>query len=313
MNIGVIGGSGFIGSHLVDKLLAHGHEVTVFDIKKPHQDDVTHIHIDITNLSKTTVALAGNYNVVYLLAAMADVNDVHKNPIEAGRINIMAVGNVLEAAKRNEIQRVILASTVWVYEMAPEKEVSEKTPLSPERANHVYTASKLGAELYCHAYQKLYAQDFTVLRYGIPYGPRARASTVIATFIRKALNHEPLIILGDGSQYRNFVYVEDLALGNVAALETVASNQTYNLDGNRPVTIKEVAETVKRLVGNVKIEYRNARVGDYQGKFVSAEKARRELNWEPKVNLEEGIARYIEWYKENETRPQSADSCTSQG
>ena len=302
MNIGVIGGSGFIGSHLVDKLLEHGHEVTVFDIKKPHRDDLAHINIDITDLSKTTIALTGSYDVVYLLAAMADVNDVYKNPVEAGEINVMAVGNILEAARRNEIRRVILASTVWLYEMAIDSEVTEETPLSPDRVNHVYTASKLGAELYCHAYQKLYAQDSTILRYGIPYGPRARAGTVIAIFIRKALNHEPITILGDGSQYRNFIYVEDLALGNVAALKTVASNQTYNLDGNRPVTIKEIAETVQKLVGNVEIEYRDARAGDYQGKLVSIEKARKELNWEPKVNLEEGIARYIEWDKENVLR-----------
>ena len=302
MNVGVIGGSGFIGSHLVDKLLEHGHEVTVFDIKKPHRNDVAHIHIDITELSKTTVALTGNYEAVYLLAAMADVNDVYQNPIEAGEINIMAVGNVLEAARRNEIQRIILASTVWLYEMAIETEVTEETPLSPDRTNHVYTASKLGAELYCHAYQKLYAQDFTILRYGIPYGPRARAGTVIAIFVRKALNHEPLTIMGDGSQYRNFVYVEDLALGNVAALKNVAANQTYNLEGSKPITIKEVAETVKKLVGDVEIEYIDARAGDYQGKLISIEKAREELNWEPTVSLEEGVARYIEWYKENEAR-----------
>jgi len=302
MNIGVIGGSGFIGSHLVDKLIEHNHEVTVFDIKKPHRDDVTHINIDITDLSKTMVALTGNYDVVYLLAAMADVNDVYQNPLGAGEINIMAVGNVLEAARRNEVPRVILASTVWLYEMAIEKEVTEETPLSPNRANHIYTVSKLGAELYCHAYQKLYAQDFTILRYGIPYGPRARAGTVIAIFVRKALNHEPLTIMGDGSQYRNFVYVEDLALSNVAALKDVAVNQTYNLDGTRPVTIREVAETVKKLVGDVEIEYQDARDGDYQGKLVSVEKAREELNWEPTVSLEEGISRYIEWYKENETR-----------
>jgi len=233
---------------------------------------------------------------------MADVNDVYQNPLGAGEINIMAVGNVLEAARRNEVPRVILASTVWLYEMAIEKEVTEETPLSPNRANHIYTVSKLGAELYCHAYQKLYAQDFTILRYGIPYGPRARAGTVIAIFVRKALNHEPLTIMGDGSQYRNFVYVEDLALSNVAALKDVAVNQTYNLDGTRPVTIREVAETVKKLVGDVEIEYQDARDGDYQGKLVSVEKAREELNWEPTVSLEEGISRYIEWYKENETR-----------
>lgn len=242
MNIGVIGGSGFIGSHVVDKLIEAGHEVIVFDIMKPQRNDVRHTYIDITNLSKTTVALTGNYDAVYLLAAMADVNDVYKNPVEAAEVNVMAVANVLEAARRNEIGQTILASTVWVYEMACETNVAEDTPLLPDRVNHVYTASKLAAELYCHSYHKLYDQQFTILRYGIPYGPRARDGTVIATFVKKALNGEPLTIMGDGSQYRNFIYVEDLAMGNVAALQDIAKNQTYDLEGMRPVTIKEVAE-----------------------------------------------------------------------
>lgn len=302
MNIGVIGGSGFIGSHVVDKLIEAGHEVTIFDMMKPKWHDVRHIYIDITDLSKTTVALTGNYDAIYLLAAMADVNDVYKNPVEAGEVNIMAAANVLEAAKRGEIERVILASTVWVYEMAKEANVDEDTSLSPDRVNHVYTASKLAAELYCHSYHKLYNQEFTILRYGIPYGPRARGGTVIAIFVRKALNGEPITIFGDGSQYRNFIYVEDLALGNVAALEGVARNQTYNLEGMRPITVKEVAETVRKLVANAEINFEPARAGDYEGKVVSAEKAKRELNWEPKVDLEEGITRYIKWYKENIVR-----------
>ena len=299
MNIGVIGGSGFIGSHVVDKLIEAGHEVTVFDIMKPQRNDVRHTYIDITNLSKTTVALTGNYDAVYLLAAMADVNDVYKNPVEASEVNVMAVANVLEAARRNEIGQTILASTVWVYEMACETNVAEDTPLLPDRVNHVYTASKLAAELYCHSYHKLYDQQFTILRYGVPYGPRARDGTVIAIFVKKALNGEPLTIMGDGSQYRNFIYVEDLAMGNVAALQDIAKNQTYDLEGMRPVTIKEVAETVRRLAGNVDIVYEEARAGDYEGKTVSARKVKEELGWQPRVDLEEGIARYTQWYKQN--------------
>ncbi len=300
MNIGVIGGSGFIGSHVVDKLIDAGHEVTIFDMMKPQQAHIRHIYIDITDLSKTLVALTGNYDVVYMLAAMADVNDVYKNPIEAGEVNIMAVANVLEAARRNNIERVILASTVWVYEMAEEESVDENTPLVPSKTKHVYTASKVAAELYCHGYQRLYGQNFTILRYGIPYGPRARAGTVVAVFVKKALKGEPLTISGDGSQYRNFIYVEDLAEGNVATLRTEATNETYNLEGMRPVTIKEVAETVKKLLSNVTdvtIEYKEARPGDYGGKIVSIDKAKMELAWEPKVDFEEGMRQYIEWYK----------------
>ncbi len=297
MNIAVIGGSGFIGSHIVDKLLEHGHEVTVFDIMKPHRDDVRHVYIDVTNLSKTCVALAGGYDIAYMLAAMADVNDVYKNPVEACQVNILGVANVLEAARRSGILRIILASTVWVYEMAEGGERNEQTLFSPSKVTHVYTASKVAAELYCHACQKLYGQNFTILRYGIPYGPRARRGTVIATFVQRALKGEPLIIFGDGSQYRNFIYVEDLAEGNVAALKDVAVNQTYNLEGKRPVTIKEIAETVRNLVGDVVIDYKEARPGDYSGAIVSTEKAKKELGWEPKVDFEEGLRRYIEWYR----------------
>ena len=297
MNVGVIGGSGFIGSHVVDKLIEQGHEVTVFDIMKPHRNDVRHLYIDITNLSKTSVALAGDYDAVYLLAAMADVNDVYKNPVEAGEVNILGVANVLEAARRNEIDRVILASTVWVYGLASEKEVDESTPLHIERADHVYTSSKIAAELYCQSYKRLYDQDFTILRYGIPYGPRARGGTVVAIFVRRALNGEPLTIFGDGSQYRNFIYVADLAEGNVAVLKDIAKNKMYNLEGLRPITVKEVAETVKKLIGDVEIEYKEERPGDFEGKKVSAEKAKKELGWEPKVDFEEGVRRYVEWYK----------------
>jgi UDP-glucose 4-epimerase len=228
---------------------------------------------------------------------MADVNDVYRSPVEAGEVNIMAVANVLEAARRSDIARVILASTVWVYEMAEGENVNEDSPLSLSKTKHVYTASKVTAELYCHAYQKLYGQNFTILRYGIPYGPRARGATVIALFVSKALNGEPLTILGDGSQYRNFIYVEDLAEGNVAALQDVAINQTYNLEGPRQVTIKEIAEIIRKLIGNVTIEYKEARPGDYSGATISTEKAKKELAWEPKIELEEGIRRYIDWYK----------------
>ena len=297
MKIGVVGGSGFIGSHLVDKLVSSKHDVTVFDIMKPHREDVAHIYIDITDLSRTTVALAGTFDVIYMLAAVADVNDAYRNPVETSQVNIMGVANVLEAAHRNNVGRLILASTIWVYGLATADNVDEDTPLKLNSANHVYTSSKVAAELLCHSYLNLYQQNFTILRYGIPYGPRARGGSVLATFVAQALRGQPLTILGDGNQYRNFIYVEDLAEGNVAALKDIATNNVYNLEGMKPVTVKEIAETVRKLVGDVKIEYKEMRAADFQGKVVSSEKAKKELGWEPKVSFEEGARRYIEWYK----------------
>jgi UDP-glucose 4-epimerase len=298
MKVGVIGGSGFIGSHVVDKLLDAGHDVTVFDIMRPHREDVRHIFLDLFDFHKVVVALAGDYEAIYLLAAMANVNDIQKNPVETAIVNFQGVVNVLEAMRRYG-GRMIFASTVWVYMLAQERELDENSPLLVQNVNHTYTASKVAAELYIQSYNKLYSLDFTILRYGIPYGPRGRAGTVITNFVGRALKREPIIIHGDGSQDRNFIYVEDLAEGNVAALNQIARNQMYNLEGPRQVSIQEIAEIVRRLVGDAKIEYKAARPADFQGKIVSAEKAKKELGWEPKVDIEEGIRRYIEWYKHN--------------
>ena len=297
MRIAVIGGSGFIGSHVVDKLVEGGHDVTVYDIMRPQREDVRHIFLDLFDFHKVVVGLTGNYDVVYLLAAMANVNDIFKSPLETAIVNFQGVVNVLEAMRRYG-GRLILASTVWVYMLADQERVSEDTPLLVQNVNHTYTASKVAAELYMQSYSKLYGTDFTILRYGIPYGPRGREGTVIFNFVKRALNGEPLIIDGDGSQYRNFLYVEDLAEGNVAALSQVAKNKIYNLEGIRPVTIKEVADTVSKIIDGVKIEYRGSRPGDFKGRMASNEKASTELAWRPKIDLEQGIRKYIQWYRE---------------
>jgi UDP-glucose 4-epimerase len=198
------------------------------------------------------------------------------------------------------IKRVIYGSTTWVYSEANEQHVDENTPLhSP---SHLYTATKLTGEYYCRSYSELYSLDTTILRYGIPYGPRARDGAVIPIFVKKALNGEPLTIAGDGSQFRKFIYVEDLAEGNVLALQSIAKNKVYNLDGKERITIKEIAETIQEILGDVNIEYTPARPGDFSGKEVSSELAKNELGWETKTNFEEGLKRYIGWYKNREEK-----------
>jgi UDP-glucose 4-epimerase len=161
----------------------------------------------------------------------------------------------------------------------------------------LYTATKIASEYYCQSYSKLYNIPVTILRYGIPYGPRARDGAVVPIFVQKALKGEPLTIAGDGMQFRKFVYVEDLAEGNVLALKAIAQNKIYNLDGAERVTIKQIAETVQNVLGNVKIEYVPARPGDFSGKEVSSQLAKNELGWEPRMSFEEGVRRYVEWYK----------------
>jgi UDP-glucose 4-epimerase len=299
MRIGVIGGAGFIGSHVVDKLLDAGHDVTVFDIMRPHRPDVRHVVADILDASRTTVALAGRYDALYLLAAISDVNDVFHIPVESAQVNIMAVGHVLEAARRTGAGRVILASTTWVYALADPEEVDEDTPLRLNRVNHVYTASKLSAEMLCHSYHTLYGVDTTILRYGIPYGPRARLGTVLASFVALAMQGRPIVIQGDGTQWRSLVAVEDLALGNVAALQEAARNQTYNLDGPERIEVRRVAEKVRQFFPEVEIQHTEKRPGDLRPKVVSSRKAFAELGWKSEITFEEGAERYIKWVEQS--------------
>ena len=300
MKVLVTGGSGFIGSHVVDKLRDKGVEVRVYDGVMPtYRKDVEFYQGSILDLTALKFAM-NEVDAVYHLAAVADVKDVYNDPHYSESINTRGTVNVLEAARSGSIKRVIYGSTTWVYSESEGNKVNETTPL--HAPSHFYTATKLSGEYYCQAYSKLYGVDVTILRYGIPYGPRARDGAVVPIFVKKALNGEALTIAGDGSQFRKFIYVEDLAEGNALALKGIAKNKIYNLDGKEKVTIKGIAETIQKILGNVKIEYTPARPGDFSGKEVSSELAREELGWEPKVSFEEGVRRYIKWYKEREEK-----------
>ena len=157
--------------------------------------------------------------------------------------------------------------------------------------------TKMASEMICHNYSQLYNVPFTVLRYGIPYGPRMREELLIPIFIKKALSNAPLTVSGKGEQYRNFVYIRDMAEAHVLAMQDIAKNQTYNLEGNRKVTVLEVAEGIRKAVGDhVKIDFVPARPGDFGGKDVTAEKARRELGWSPTVSFEDGLRTTVEWF-----------------
>ena len=296
MKVLVTGGSGFIGSHVVDKLRERGIDVRVFDMVMPtFRQDIEFYHGSLLDLEALRMAVNG-IDAVYHLAAVADVKDVYNDPYYAESINVRGTIHVLEAVRRSTgVKRIIYGSTTWVYSEVTEPSVDERTPL--HAPNHLYTATKIASEYYCQSYSKLYEIPVTILRYGIPYGPRARDGAVVPIFVRKALKGEPLTIAGDGSQFRKFVYVEDLAEGNVLALKSVAKNKIYNLDGTEPVTIKQIAEAIQRLIGNVRIEFIPGRPGDFSGKEISSRLAKEELGWEPTVRFEEGLRRYVQWYR----------------
>jgi UDP-glucose 4-epimerase len=302
----VTGGGGFIGSHVVDRLVAAGHDVGVVDLRPPHRPDVGHIAGDINDLDALVAAFAGA-DVVFHLAAYADVNDVSREPVDATDANVVGVAKVWEACRRNQVRRAVLASTVWVYNGAAD---DGDGPLEEDAAfrlgdlGHLYTSSKVAAEMVAHSYRTLYGQEFTILRYGIPYGPRMRDALVIPKFVGMALRGEPLTIQGDGSQYRNYVYVEDLAEAHVLALRPEAANQTFNLEGREKISIRAMVESIGTTLGRpVDVTYIPARTGDYGGREISAAKAERVLGWRATVPFAEGLRRYVDWHLARDAAP----------
>jgi UDP-glucose 4-epimerase len=292
----VTGGAGFIGSHVVDKLIAADHEPVVFDVREsPYHAGVETAIGDMCVLDDVLRAAEGCDAIVHLAAA-ADVGEVQQDPLGAERLNARGTVNVLEAARRLGVGRVVYASTIWVYSDVVAEAVDEATALAPPA--HLYTATKLAGELYCRSYRELYGVASTVLRFGIPYGPRARPAAVIPIFVRKALAGEPLTLAGGGLQTRRFVYVEDLAEGVVAGLAPVAANRTYNLVGDEEVTICEIAERVRDEVGDVELVVTEGRAGDFRGAEVSGVRAREELGWEARTLFAEGLRRYVAWHRE---------------
>ena len=299
MKIAVTGGSGFIASHVVDHLIADGNEVVVIDHRvRPHRDDVSFEDIDILNLS-ALIQATRDCDYIFHLAAVSNVNYAHKYPVYTVDLNINGTTNVLEAARLNNIRRIFFASTVWIYTgTRGNGSLTEEEPFHLPDAGHIYTTSKIASEMIIHNYWQLYGQPFTILRYGIPYGPRMREELVIPIFIRKALQGEPIIIQGDGNQYRNYVYIDDLARAHLLAMSDRAQNQVYNLEGAQKISIRDIARTIDKVLGGgVRIEHVLARPGDYAGKEVSAKKILEELNWEPRVDFEAGMIRTVEWFK----------------
>jgi len=291
----VTGGSGFIGSSVVDALIDAGYDVRILDTQSPYRGDVDWRPVDLLDIAGLTAALKGSGPVIHL-AAMADVNDVIVSPARSVEINVGGTVNVLEAARQAGAGRVVLASTVWVYDATRGARVDETSSFDVDTNRHLYVSTKIAGELMCRDFLNLYGRPYTVLRLGIPYGPRMRPNTVLASFFRRALAGEPLHIDGDGRQERNFVYVEDLARAFVHALGPEAENTTINVNGSKPVSIRRLAELTAELVPGVQVEYGPSRPGDLTPRVVVSERAGDILGWTPAVTIEDGVRRTFEWY-----------------
>jgi UDP-glucose 4-epimerase len=298
--IAITGGSGFVGSHVVDALLRADYDVRVIDPKPPSQANVDWADVDMLDQDALTDALQG-VGPVFHLAAMADVNDIVADPPQSVWLNTFGVARVLEAARRADAGRVVLSSTVWVYAATHGDEVDETTLFDLQTDRHLYVSEKIAAEMLCRDYATLFGRPYTVLRYGIPFGPRMRTDLVVAAFLLRALRGEPLRIDGDGSQERRFVYVRDLAAAHLLALNGIAENRTYNLESDEAISIRTLAETVRDLVGDVEVTFGPTRPGDYRARVVRSDRAREELGWQPEHTFADGLRKTLAWYREQQT------------
>ena len=299
MKILVTGGSGFIGSHIVDVLLKKGHNVKIYDVESPKYDQqCEYIKADVMDLNRLIQETKG-FDIIYHLAAEADVNRFYNSPYYSNLITSCSTLNVLEAARINKVSRVLLASTEWVYgspEGPENDEINEKTPTA-NSPDHLYTSAKIAAEMFCKNYKRLYDVNYTIMRFGIPFGERARESTVTPIFLKKILNNDEITIHGDGSQSRQFIYVKELAEGCVACLQNNAENQIINIEGRERISVIEIVRNLEKILDKKgKVKFIEDRAGQFKGRLISAKKARNLLNWEPKLSYFQALKNYTEWY-----------------
>ena len=303
----VTGAAGFIGSRVIEMLIEQGHAVTGVD----NLNDAYDIRIKEYRLRKLQ-ALPGftfqkldisergsveklpAFDAVINLAARAGVRASVENPWVFVETNVTGTLNLLELCRRNGIRKFILASTSSIYganapHPTPETADSDH-PLQP------YAASKKAAEVLSHSYHALYGIDVSVVRYFTVYGPAGRPDMSIFRFTRWISEGEPLQLFGDGEQSRGFTYVDDIARGTIAALKPL-SYEIINLGGHEVITMNALIALLEERIGRKAIIERHPpNQADMLTNQADVTKAGSLLDWQPKVGLEEGVTRLVEWY-----------------
>jgi len=234
MNIIVFGGSGFLGSHVCDKLSDAGHDVTIFDIARSNylRDDQKMIVGDILDEAKVKDAVKGK-DIVFNFAGIADIGDANNRPVDTVKYNILGNTILLEACCDSKIKRYVFASSAYVY----------------SNSGGFYRCSKQACELYIEMFNKNYGLEYTILRYGSLYGPRADAKNAIFRFVAQALQEKKISYDGSPDSLREYIHVEDAALCSLEILKPDYKNQNIILTGHQSITVGNVLKMIAEMLG----------------------------------------------------------------
>jgi UDP-glucose 4-epimerase len=304
----VTGGAGFIGSHIVDRLLSKGFEVTVLDslingqlenIFNHQGDERFHfVKSDIRDLNEIREIMK-NQDMVFHEAAITDITYSIKHPLDTNAVNTTGTLGLLESCVNSDVTRVIFASSSSVYGGGNAPPFKEEMPLNP---GSPYAISKLAAEHYINMFHELYGLETVILRYFNVYGSRARANQgVISIFINQLLKNMNPVIYGDGEQTRDYVNVQDVVDANVSALSSRnAVGETINIGTGTAISLNRIVDMMldsmnEKLLSPI---YSNPRQGDVKHGYADIGKAEKLLDFHPKVSLEEGINQLIKWYSD---------------
>jgi UDP-glucose 4-epimerase len=300
----VTGGAGFIGSHVAERLTMLGHSVRILDNLstgkranfEPFADGVEFIHADVRDGPAVEEATRG-CDVVFHQAAIVSVPYSVEHPQETHDANLQGTLNVLQAARRAGVRRVVLASSAAVYgdsPALPKVETMAAAPISP------YGVEKIASEYYLFAFGRLYGFEGVALRYFNVFGPRQDPSSpysgVISIFVDRAMANQAPMIFGDGSASRDFVFVENVVDANLlAATRDGVAGRSFNIACGTRTSLNELVSTIGRIVGrDLGVRHAAARAGDIAHSVADISCARDVLGYEPRVGVEEGLRRFID-------------------
>ena len=305
----VTGCAGFIGSHLVERLLEEGHRVIGIDnmrtgiqsnmVSFSSHPKFSFIEADVCDPGLKS-KLSSDIDLVFHLAAISSVTASIEDPIQVNRNNVAGIVNVLDIARALDVSRVVFSSSAAVYGNPEKMPIVEETPVNPLSP---YAASKIAGEEYMKAFRETYGLETTILRYFNVYGPRqaySEYSGVISIFVNHAIRSEPITVEGDGEQTRSFVYVTDVSRGTLLAGKTPQANgEVINVSGLDLMRILDVANKVKRAASSegAKIIHGDPRIGDVRHSIGSMDKARSILGFTPEMPFETGLEHTINWFR----------------